>query len=213
MKRSFCETVVWYALSPVIFDFIQRRWPETDRKTLRKNAKRNYQAMIGRTPDIGSLRKNRLRVCLAGGMLWLSIYDAMDGKMRGEDFGQMVGVTVQAPILRKSFEKRKEFDLRAQQKKIRKAEIANAASSDAFNWKTEILLGRDEEEYTVLYHQCGLCALGRQEKHEDLIPYMCEMDFSSVDLMGGVLKRTGTLATGADCCDFYICKKGSKWDR
>lgn len=41
---------------------------------------------------------------------------------------------------------------------------------------------------------------------------MCEMDYISVELMGGVLHRTGTLATGASCCDFYICKKGSKWD-
>jgi hypothetical protein len=33
-----------------------------------------------------------------------------------------------------------------------------------------------------------------------------------VDMMGGVLHRTKTLATGGDCCDFYVCKKGSKWD-
>lgn len=41
---------------------------------------------------------------------------------------------------------------------------------------------------------------------------MCEMDYISVELMGGVLHRTGTLAAGASCCDFYVCKKGSKWD-
>ena len=35
----------------------------------------------------------------------------------------------------------------------------------------------------------------------------------SIDWMGGVLYRTKTLATGGDCCDFYICKKDSKWDR
>lgn len=63
------------------------------------------------------------------------------------------------------------------------------------------------------YHQCGLCALGKQEHCEDLIPYMCEMDYISVELMGGVLHRTGTIATGAECCDFYVCKKGSKWDK
>ncbi|MCD7857128.1 MAG: hypothetical protein LUG55_04900 [Clostridiales bacterium] len=31
--------------------------------------------------------------------------------------------------------------------------------------------------------------------------------------MGGVLHRTGTIATGAEMCDFYVCKKGSEWDK
>ena len=43
--------------------------------------------------------------------------------------------------------------------------------------------------------------------------YMCAMDFISADLMGGVLYRTGTLAEGAEKCDFYVCKKDSKWDK
>lgn len=46
-----------------------------------------------------------------------------------------------------------------------------------------------------------------------MIPYMCEMDFISVDLMGDVLYRTGTLAEGAKMFDFYVCKKGSKWEK
>lgn len=54
--------------------------------------------------------------------------------------------------------------------------------------------------------------LGRKLGHSELVPYMCQMDYISVDMMGGVLHRTKTLATGGDCCDFYVCKKGSKWD-
>ena len=41
---------------------------------------------------------------------------------------------------------------------------------------------------------------------------MCVLDTLSVDMFGGVLYRTKTLAEGRDCCDFYICKKGSHWD-
>ena len=78
---------------------------------------------------------------------------------------------------------------------------------------TETIPGRDTDEYTINYHRCGLCALGKQEHLEELIPYMCAMDFISADLMGGVLYRTGTLAEGAEKCDFYVCKKDSKWDK
>ncbi|MEB3060457.1 L-2-amino-thiazoline-4-carboxylic acid hydrolase [Parvimonas micra] len=213
MKNSLCEKIMWYVLSPTIFQFIKQYWKDIDIKNVKRISKKNYKDMIKRTPDIGSLRKNPLRVCLTSGILWLSIYEAMEGKMDQEQFGEMVSATMEAPILKKNFQKQKAFDIKTQKKKIEKNKIANAVSDSEFNWNTELILGRDENEYTVIYHRCGLCALGKQEHHEELIPYMCKMDYETIAMMGGVLKRKGTIATGADCCDFYICKKGSKWDK
>lgn len=92
------------------------------------------------------------------------------------------------------------------------AGVRRTPDTGSFNWITGIIHGRDQNECRTNYRQRGLCAPGKQEHHEDLISYMCEMDYISVELMGGVLHRTGTLATGASCCDFYVCKKGSKWD-
>ena len=213
MKNSLCEKIMWYALSPTIFQFIKQYWKDIDIKNVKRISKNNYKDMIQRTSDIGSLRKNPLRVCLTSGILWLSIYDAMEGKMNQEQFGEMVSATIEAPMLKKNFQKQKAFDIKTQKKKIEKNKIANAASDSEFNWNTELILGRDENEYTVIYHRCGLCALGKQEHHEELIPYMCKMDYETIAMMGGVLKRKGTIATGADCCDFYVCKKDSKWDK
>lgn len=213
MKNSLCEKIMWYVLSPTIFQFIKQYWKDIDIKNVKRISKKNYKDMIKRTPDIGSLRKNPLRVCLTSGILWLSIYEAMEGKMNQEQFGEMVSATMEAPILKKNFQKQKAFDIKTQKKKIEKNKIANAVSDSEFNWNTELILGRDENEYTVIYHRCGLCALGKQENHEELIPYMCKMDYETIAMMGGILKRKGTIATGADCCDFYICKKGSKWDK
>lgn len=213
MKNSLCEKIMWYVLSPTIFQFIKQYWKDIDIKNVKRISKRNYKDMIKRTPEIGSLRKNPLRVCLTSGILWLSIYEAMEGKMDQEQFGEMVSATIEAPMLKKNFQKQKAFDIKTQKKKTEKNKIANAASDSEFNWNTELILGRDENEYTMIYHRCGLCALGKQEHHEELIPYMCKMDYETITMMGGVLKRKGTIATGADCCDFYICKKGSKWDK
>ena len=213
MRNSLCEKIIWAVLSPTIFQFIKQYWKDIDIKNVKRISKKNYKDMIKRTPDIGSLRKNPLRVCLTSGILWLSIYEAMEGKMDQEQFGEMVSATMEAPILKKNFQKQKAFDIKTQKKKIEKNKIANAVSDSEFNWNTELILGRDENEYTVIYHRCGLCALGKQEHHEELIPYMCKMDYETIAMMGGVLKRKGTIATGADCCDFYICKKGSKWDK
>lgn len=213
MRNSLCEKIIWNALSPAIFKFIEQHWKDIDIKRIKKLSKDNYNDMIKRTPDIGGFIKNPLRVPLAGGMLWLSVYDAMEGKMSREEFGGMVSATIEAPMIKKNFQKQNPFDIKAQKKKIEKNKIANSASNSEFNWNTELVLGRDENEYTVIYHQCGLCALGRQEHHEELIPYMCKMDYETIDRMGGILKRNGTIASGAECCDFYVCKKGSKWDK
>ena len=81
------------------------------------------------------------------------------------------------------------------------------------NWNMEVIPGRDTEEITIIDRRCGLCELARREGCGELVPHMCQCDFISVEYMGGRLFRTGTLAEGGSCCDFYICKKGSHWDR
>ena len=86
MRNSLCEKIVWYALSPSIFKFIEQSWTDIDIKNIKNLSKSNYRDMVKRTPDMGSFRKNPFRIPLAGGMLWLSIYEAMAGKMNQEQF-------------------------------------------------------------------------------------------------------------------------------
>ena len=158
--------------------------------------------------------ENPLRVCLTGGMLWLSIYQAAEGKMSEKCFEGMVNASMRSPLIIAAFRGKAKtaFTLKAQYKRAATASLADA-DRNPFQWSAEVILGRDVEEYSILYHQCGLCALGRQEGLTHLVPYLCALDTMSVDWMGGRLYRTKTLATGGDCCDFYICKKDSRWDK
>jgi len=212
MNYTFCEKLMWAAMTPTIFKYIKSIYPTQDMNMLKTKSKKYFQKIIQQTPDIGGMFKNPLRVSLSGGIVWISIYRAMDERMSEDVFAGMVKETMKAPIIKKAFGGKKPFSEKAQQKKLASTKTSNECSDSPFNWNAEFIPGRDADEYTVIYHQCGLCALGKQEHLEKLIPYMCEMDFISVELMGGVLHRTKTLAKGDDCCDFYICKKGSKWD-
>lgn len=135
--------------------------------------------------------------------------------MSEECFGGMVNASMNAPLVKKSFRSKGRivFTRSGQEKRRQKAVLGNAAPGGDFNWHTEVFPGRDAEEYTILYRRCGLCALGRQEGLANLVPYMCAVDTLSVDWTGGRLYRTQTLAAGGELCDFYICKKGSHWDR
>lgn len=215
MKYTICETLMWHVLTPTLFKWLKGQKPKWDVAGLKRKAKRIYIEMVARTPEIGSLQNNSLRICLSGGIVWLSVYEAADGKMSEECFSDMVEASMEAPLVKGSFKGKAKtaFTLEAQQKHADNARWSNALSDSPFNWNTEVILGRDTDEYTVNYYRCGLCALGRQEGLFHLVPYMCTLDIKSVEWMGGVLYRTKTLATGGDCCDFYICRKDSKWDR
>ncbi|MCM1561541.1 MAG: L-2-amino-thiazoline-4-carboxylic acid hydrolase [Butyrivibrio sp.] len=213
MNYTYCETLMWHALAPAAFRYLSGQEPGMDVAALKRRSKQIYREMAARTPDIGSLTENPLRICLVGGMLWLSIYEAVEGRMSEECFAGMVDASMQAPLVKAAFRGKAKtaFTLKAQQNRAAVAARTDAKGSP-FQWDTEVILGRDAEEYTIIYHQCGLCALGRQEKLPQLVPYMCALDIMSVDWMGGRLYRTKTLASGGDCCDFYICKKDSRWD-
>lgn len=215
MRRSVCETMIWLAMAPAALRYLRQAEPDWDIPGLKRKTKETYRQMIDRTPDIGPLKENSLRICQAAGMLWLSVYEAAEGKMSEERFEKMVIASMNAPLVKTSFTSKGKsaFTLKAQKKRADNAVRGNAAPGGAFNWKTEVLLGRDEDEYTILYRQCGLCALGRQEGLPQLVPYMCAVDTMSFDWMGGQLIRTQTLASGGELCDFYICRKGSKWDQ
>lgn len=211
MKYSTTEGVLWSVFAGACFRYLSGQGIQVDRRRARKI----YREMAARTPDTGSLRENPLRMCLSGGMVWLSIYEAAEGKLPDKTFGQMVESSMCTPLIRAVFKSKAKtaFTLETQKNRARVAEKTNAlAKSNPFHWSCEVLLGRDADEYTINYHQCGLCALGKQEGLSRLIPYLCVLDTLTVDWMGGVLRRTKRLATGGDCCDFYMCRKGSKWD-
>lgn len=212
MKYTYCETLIWYAMNKAIIDFLSEKHPNWNIKLLRINTKKRYKQIVTELPDIGELRKNSLRVCLSGAALWLAFYETCEEKKEDEEFGEMVKATINSPLIEKAFIAKKPFTKKAQIQKEKNVERDNKASNNEFNWKTEFIKGRDENEYTIIYKKCGICALARKLNHPELIKYMCVLDIMSVDMMGGVLYRTKTLAEGKDCCDFYICKKGSKWD-
>ena len=43
MKNSLCEKIMWYVLSPTIFQFIKQYWKDIDIKNVKRISKRNYK--------------------------------------------------------------------------------------------------------------------------------------------------------------------------
>lgn len=66
--------------------------------------------------------------------------------------------------------------------------------------------GVDEDgdvfEFGLNYHECGFCKLCAKTGDTDVLPMICGMDEESYGLRGVKLKRTQTLASGAQFCNF-----------
>lgn len=213
MNRTICENIMWVAMKKSIFRFVAGECPDMDFKAFQTRFRKRYWDMCAEVDDIGTMHKNPLRVSLTGGIVWLAAYEACDGKMDEAMFSRMVVHTMHAPLFQKAFALQKPFDRKTQRKKAALAKAANELSDSEFNWQTEYRLGRAETEYFCTYYRCGLCALGRKYGHQKLIPYMCQMDYISIDRMGGTLYRTQTLATGGSCCDFHVVKQGTEGEK
>lgn len=206
MKYSYLERIVWASLSKTIFVYLKEQLPNVNMSEYRRASKRQFKEIIGRTPYIGSIIKNPLAYCLSGGCLWIAIWKACPVEMNEELFRKMVLATIQAPIMQKMFSSGDAFSEKSITKRTALAEKSLECIGE-YNWRYRVIPGKDVTEYTVEYLNCGLCALGRQEGCSHLIKHMCELDYANIELMGGILHRTQTLAQGGAMCDFYIVKK------
>ena len=52
--------------------------------------------------------------------------------------------------------------------------------------------------------RCPICTYTKKLGVFELMPLFCELDDLMISLQHGVLHRKGTIAKGADCCDYFI---------
>ncbi|MGR5590962.1 L-2-amino-thiazoline-4-carboxylic acid hydrolase [Peptoniphilus grossensis] len=52
--------------------------------------------------------------------------------------------------------------------------------------------------------RCPICIYTKKLGVFELMPLFCELDEVMISLQHGVLHRKGTIAKGADCCDYFI---------
>ena len=52
--------------------------------------------------------------------------------------------------------------------------------------------------------RCPICTYTKKLGVFELMPFFCDLDHVMISLQHGVLHRKGTIAKGADCCDYFI---------
>ena len=83
-----------------------------------------------------------------------------------------------------------------------------AADRNPYSWNMEYLPYPDDSGYEARFFKCGICTLMRELNLYDLVPAMCQLDYT-MSQAGGVSEfvRKYTLASGGPYCDCGYKKK------
>lgn len=177
--------------------------PEMNMAEYKKRVKKEFKAMLLRTPDIGG---NSLERNLYIAAFVFSLHKACPEKITPEIVDEMARAVFDSDFMVKAHKNKKctMFDDKVQDKKLQES-IASRNSEYELDWKFEYTKGTDEFYNT--YTECGICKLGRRENCFEFVPCLCNMDDRNYINEGGRLHRTKTLAAGDDCCDFHVTRR------
>lgn len=201
--------VEWLCFKPAL-ETLASIYPDYDVSSYKKKVKREYKAMLRRTPDIGgsSLEKNLYIAAFV-----FSLAKADKKTVTPEVVDKMVDAVFSSPFMVKAHKNKKctLFDEKVQNKKLEESRQSRNSKYE-LAWKYVYVKGK--EEFYNTYSECGICKLGVKEGCFEYVPCLCKMDERNYRNEGGQLHRSKTLGGGDDCCDFHVTriKKNAEQD-
>ena len=193
--------IEWMCFKPAL-EALNKIHPHMDTQSYKKNVKKEFKAMLERTPDIGG---SSLEMNLYIAAFVFSLHKAAPEIINPETVDAMVTAVFESPFIVKVHKHKKctLFSDKVQDRKLLESK-ASQNSEYELDWKFDYQKGTDEFYNT--YTECGICKLGKRENCFAFVPCLCNMDERSYRLEGGELHRTKTLANGDDCCNFHVTR-------
>lgn len=211
MKYGLIGAIVPKLLNNVVYGYTEKALPNVNIKEFKRRHKAEYMAMVKRTPAVGGIKENMLCSTMYIACYGFAYYKAAPKSITEDIFAGMIKAVCESDKMKKAYKGKNAFDPK-QMEKYQKGAARSQRGEYPMDWKFTFSWNPEAPEYYLIYSECGVCKIAAQEKLQFLVPYMCAMDYAMIELKGAKLLRTQTLGNGGDCCDFYVCKKGSKWD-
>lgn len=174
-----------------------------DIKRIAKDVKKEYKAIIKRTPDLNG---NIMEGNLIGASYFFAMARVIPG-MTPDRMDKLIVDVMHSKMMAMATKKEREkgllFSEKSHNKMIKGAEASHHSKLE-YDWEFDYTPGKDEYFQTV--RKCGVCKLAKQENLMEYLPCMCKMDYPKYEMKGAKLLRTKTLANGDDCCDFHLTR-------
>ena len=205
MKLGLMGKLFPLLFDKVLYEYTTKTVPQMKIDELRKKHRKEYVAMVQRTPSVGSMTDNMFTPVMYMACYGYSYYKADPEHITTEVFEGMIDALCKSDMMKRFYKGKNCFD----QKEINKYVRGSARSKQRkypMDWVFDFSYDLSVPEYYVTHYECGVCKIGQQENLMFLTPYMCAMDYPTIEYKGGKLIRTKTLSTGGDCCDFHVVK-------
>ncbi len=198
-------------LFPIMFDKVvyghtSKELSDLDIAEFKRKHKKEYKAMIKRTPSVGSMKDNMFAPVMYLACYGFSYYKADPEKITMEVFDGMIDAVCRSDTMKRFYKGKNCFDQKEIDKYV-KGSIRSQKKEYPMDWVFDFSYDLSVPEYYVTHHECGVCKIAKQENLMFLMPHMCVMDYPTIEYKGGKLIRSKTLGSGGDCCDFHVVKK------
>lgn len=201
----------WDRIWSRVGGLLLERFGETSAATLRVEARCVFDTLIPRLPDVGPSRMLRRFVSATG--WYLALWRVL--QRRGwsvERAGRLLWeISVcyldSVPGFLKRLFRRVTLSRRGIAG-VRRAAARSRATARPGGYVFDLVEG-DGFLYGIDYRECAALKFLRAEGAAELAPYICPVDVAYSTALGWGLKRTMTLADGAERCDFRF-RPGSR---
>ena len=204
MNYGLNARVYAWAFTKMLKDYYRAHFPEMDMREICKDVKREYRAMVRRTPGLGGSSNE---ANLVGACYFFAMAKVIPG-MTPALMDDIIVTGIKSNLMVKLHQgKKKKGTLFSQKEQRKKMEEAQNSHNSSYEMDWEFTYEPGDDEFYLTYTRCGICRLAELEHMEDYLPCMCKMDFPKYELIGGKLIRTKTLAAGDDCCNFHVVRE------
>ena len=208
MKYGVLGRFIKFAFAKTAFDYIAKEIPEMDMPSYKKRVLAEYQAIVERTPGVGSMKDNMFVMTLYAAAFLIALYKKADGKMDEEKLKGLVRAEAYCPMMVKAKQGKSAFTEKEIATRTRQARWSRDHIREyPMNWFYYFETVPGKEEYSITHKQCGICKLTKQEHCQEITRYLCMMDYYTFEMQGAVLDRTKTLGYGDDECNFHLMSK------
>ena len=194
MKLGIAGRLFPLMFSKVVYGYTAKAVPELNIGEFKKKHRKEYEAMVKRTPSVGSMKDNMFAPVMYLACYGFSYYKADPEHITLDVFDGMIDALCKSDMMKRFYKGKNCFDQKEIDKYVRGSERSKKREYP-MDWVFDFSYDLSVPEYYVTHRELMF-----------LTPHMCVMDYPTIEYKGGKLLRTKTLGAGGDCCDFHVVK-------
>ena len=161
MKLGIAGRLFPLMFSKVVYGYTAKAVPELNIREFKKKHKKEYEAMVGRTPSVGSMKDNMFAPVMYLACYGFSYYKADPEHITLDVFDGMIDALCKSDMMKRFYKGKNCFDQKEIDKYVRGSERSKKREYP-MDWVFDFSYDLSVPEYYVTHRECGVCKIGQQ---------------------------------------------------